>query len=211
VLRLYRAGMYGSFLWDHDPRLLDLLRSDEPALFAVWHQDFVHTLGYTSRWNPARRTYVLASASRDGSLAATAAMAVGFRAPVRGSTARGGHRALLALKRLLDDDPAASLAVVCDGPRPPAQHLQPGIVYLAQATGRPLWLLRTSFARRTELARSWARFHLPHPGSRGVIRAQGPIQVPPDLDRHAFETWRLDLQQRLRALAVSTDALAAAL
>ena len=37
------------------------------------------TIGWLSRWNPRRRSYVLASASRDGGLAAAAAEAVGFR------------------------------------------------------------------------------------------------------------------------------------
>jgi len=209
LLRAYRAGMYGTFLWDHDPRLLDVLRSDEPALFAVWHQDFVHTLGYLSRWNARRRTFVLASASRDGSLAATAASAMGFRDPVRGSTTRGGHRALLTLRRRLENDPGASLAVVCDGPRPPAQVLQPGIVHLAQADGRPLWLVRTSFAKRSVLERSWARFHLPHPFSRAVIRAAGPFHVAPTTDREQLECERVRLEQRFHALVREADERAA--
>ena len=203
--------MYGTFLWDHDPRLLDVLRSDEPALFAVWHQDFVHTLGYLSRWNPRRRTFVLASASRDGSLAASAATAMGFRDPVRGSTTRGGHRALLTLRRRLENDPQASLAVVCDGPRPPAQVLQPGIVHLAQADGRPLWLVRTSFTRKTVLERSWAKFHLPHPFSHGVVRAAGPFHVAPTTDRAQLEHERLRLEQQLHALVRKADERAAEL
>ena len=202
LLRLYRTTVYGGFLWRHDPRLVRLLRSDEPALFAVWHQDFVHTLGYLSRWNRRRPTYVLASASRDGSIAATAATAMGFREPVRGSTARGGHRALLQLTRLLNAEPHASLAVVCDGPRPPARELKPGIVHLAQHSGRPVWLVRTSFQRRRVLSRSWARFHLPHPLSRGVCQADGPICVPPDAD---VEPWRVAIEQRLNALAARAD------
>ena len=196
--------MYGSFLWDHDPRLTALLRSGTPALFGVWHQDFVHTLGYLSRWNPARRTYVLASESRDGGLAATAAESMGFRRPIRGSSARGGTRALLALRRLLADDPAASLVVVCDGPRPPARVLQPGLVHLARASGRPLWFVRTSFAQRTELSRSWAKFHLPHLGARGAIRADGPHLLNP-LD--PIGPTREALEARLNELAASTDAL----
>ncbi len=211
VARPYCAGMHGTFLWDHDDALLEFLRGDEPALFAVWHQDFVHTIAYLARFNPRRRTHVLTSASRDGGLAAAAAEGVGFRPPIRGSSARGGHEALLAMHRLLERDPHASLAVVCDGPRPPARVLKPGIVHLAEASGRPLWLVRTSFARRTELRRSWARFQLPHPGSHAVIRALGPIHIPPTTDRSGFEAKRRGIEARLNALADATDARAAAI
>ena len=207
VLRGYRTAVYGGFLWRHDPGLTRLLRSDEPVIFLAWHQDFVHTLGYISRWNPARRTYALASASRDGGVATAAAECVGFRPPVRGSTSRGGAGALLRLRRLLEHEPDASLVVVCDGPRPPARVLKPGGLHLAQATGRPLWLLRTSFARRKVLRRTWAQFHLPAPWSRGVVLADGPIEVPRHLDRPAFERLREDVEARLNALADRADAL----
>ena len=208
LLRLYRATVYGGFLWRHDRRLVALLRSNEPAIFAVWHQDFVHTLGYLSRWNRRRRTYVLASASRDGEVAATAAQAVGFRRPVRGSSARGGNRALLQLTRLLEDEPHASLAVVCDGPRPPARELKPGVLHLAQHTGLPIWLVRTSFRQRAELRRSWARFHIPHPLSRGVCVADGPIHLPSGLSRDQLEEWRERIEIRLNKLADRADRMA---
>ena len=205
ALRLYRMVMYGGFLWRHDARLSRLLRSREPVIFAVWHQDFVHTLGYISRWNSRRRTYALASASRDGSIAATAAESVGFRAPVRGSTAKGAARALRGLRRLIRDDPWASITIVCDGPRPPARVLQPGILHVAQASGHPIWLLRTSFASRKELSRSWARFHLPAPWSRAVVACDGPFHVPSELDREQLEAMRVRIEERLNALATRAD------
>ncbi len=211
LLRLYRMVAYGGFLWRHDPTLLRLMRSQEPVIFAVWHQDFVHTLGYISRWNTRRRTYALASASRDGSIAATAAESVGFRAPVRGSSAKGAARALRGLRRLSRDDPRASITIVCDGPRPPARVLQPGVLHMAQASGHPLWLLRTSFHQRKELSRSWARFHLPLPWSRGVVACDGPIHVPASLSRSELDALRTHIEQRLNALAGAADRVAQAL
>ena len=57
LLRWYRSFAFGTYLFRHDPRLLALLRSDEPVVFAVWHQDFVHTFGYFSRWNARRKPW----------------------------------------------------------------------------------------------------------------------------------------------------------
>jgi lysophospholipid acyltransferase (LPLAT)-like uncharacterized protein len=208
-LRWYRSFSFGTFLFRHDRRLLTLLRSDEPVLFAVWHQDFVFSVAYFSRWNTRRKTYPLASASRDGGLAGAAAEAMGFRRAIRGSSARGGPKALLQLTRLLQDEPTASVAVVCDGPRPPPRVLKPGILHLAKTSGRPIWLVRTSYQRVKVLTRTWAAFHIPLPFSRAVVLADGPIHVPADLDRAGLEALRVAVEQRLNTLADRADALVA--
>lgn len=208
-LRWYRWFAFGTFLFRHDPRLVALLRSDEPVIFAVWHQDLVHTFAYFSRWNPRRKTYPLASASRDGGLAGAAAEAMGFRPAIRGSSARGGRKALLQLTRLLNRDPTASVGVVCDGPRPPARVLKPGALYLAKTSGRPIWLVRTSYSSTKVLTRTWAKFHIPLPFSRAVCLADGPIYVPPDLDRAGMEALRVEVEGRLNALADRADELVA--
>ena len=205
AMRWFRWFGFGTALLRHDPRLLALLRSDDPVIFGVWHQDFVHTFGYLSRWNARRKTYPLASASRDGTMAAVVAEGLGFRAPIRGSSARGGHRALLALTRLVKSDPQASVAVVVDGPRPPARVLKPGILHLAQVSGRPIWLVRSSYSHTKVLEKSWAKFHIAIPGSRGVLLADGPIQVPTGLGREGLERLRQECERRLNLLADRAD------
>lgn len=209
LVRSYRGLAYATFLWKFDPRLVRLLRSREPAVFVCWHQDFVHTMGYVSRFSPRRPTYVLASASRDGGLAAAAAEAVGFREAVRGSSAAKGASALLRMTRLGVQRSRPSLAVVGDGPRPPARTLKLGALHLARETGTPIWLLRTSWAPDVSLRRTWAKFHLPRPWSRGIILSDGPIPVPPDLDRAGLEALRATLEQRMQRLAERADDLAA--
>ncbi len=208
LLRVVRWICIGGTLPKADPRLHALLRTKEPVLFVCWHQDFLWTIGWLSRWNPRRRSYVLASASRDGGLAAAAAEAVGFREAVRGSSAARGASALLRLQRFGRDPRRPSLAIVADGPRPPARQLKPGPVHLARETGLPLWLLRTSWWPDPSLRRTWARFHAPPPWGRGIIAADGPIHVPGDLDREGLEATRLAIEARLNALAERGDAIA---
>lgn len=205
LIRGYRAFMYGGFLYEHDPKLVALLRSHEPVIFACWHQDFVHTLGYLSRFNVRRPTHVLASASRDGGIATAAALAAGFRGAVRGSSAKGGAAALLGLHRLAAEK-RTSFAVVCDGPRPPARVLKPGVLHLARTTGLPVWLVRTSYAPAKVLERSWARFVQPSPWARAVCLADGPISVPQDLERRGLMALRREVEGRLNALSDRADA-----
>ena len=85
-LRFWRWFVFGTLLLRHDKGLLSVLRSDEPVIFAVWHQDFVYTFAYLGRWNARRKTYPLASASRDGSIATMAAEGMGYRRAIRGSS-----------------------------------------------------------------------------------------------------------------------------
>ena len=54
----------------------------------------------------------------------------------RGSTSRGGARALVQLRRELAAGQPAGFTL--DGPRGPARVAQPGAVFLAGATGHPL-------------------------------------------------------------------------
>jgi len=204
LVRIYRWVLHGGLLYRHDPALLALMRSKEPAIFACWHQDFFYTLGYLSKFNVRRPTYALASGSRDGGLAAAAARSVGFRGVVRGSSARGGAEALLALHRLLRRGDV-SLAVVSDGPRPPARVLKPGVLHLARETGIPLWLLRCSYRPAFVFERSWARFFVPGVAARAVCLADGPIRVPRDLDRAGLEQLRIEVEARMNALADAAD------
>jgi lysophospholipid acyltransferase (LPLAT)-like uncharacterized protein len=207
LARAYRSWMYASFLQRHDRNTLALMKTRDPVVILCWHQDFVLTLGTLSRAHPRRRTHALASASRDGGIAAAAAEGVGYARSVRGSSAGGGAAALRRMQRLARDR-APSFAVVGDGPRPPARALKPGAIHLAKETGAPLWLLRTSWFPDPSLRRTWARFHLPRPFARGVAVADGPIPVPSDLDRASLEALRRDVEVRLEALAARGDALA---
>ena len=207
--RAYRRLVFGGTRLLVDPRLRRLLRSREPAIYLCWHQDFVMTIGYLSRFSGRRRSRALASASRDGGLAAAAIEALGFRASARGSSAAKGASALRALEKSAGGGARpTSVAVVGDGPRPPARDLKPGVLHLARATGLPVWLVRTSWWPDRRLERSWARFHLVRPSTAGVVVCDGPIEVPESADREELERLRIDLEARLNALAERGDALA---
>lgn len=208
AVRAYRPLLFGGTRTLVDPRLTRLMRSKEPAVFVCWHQDLLLTVGYLSRFGVRRRAHALASASRDGGLAAAAIEALGFQPSVRGSSAGRGASALRRLERLATDRRPASLVVVGDGPRPPARDLKPGALHLARTSGRPIWLVRSSWWPDRRLERTWAKFHLVRPGTAGVIVADGPIWIASDADREELERVRLEVKGRLDALAERGDALA---
>ena len=115
----------------------------------------------------------------------------------RGSTSRGGRRALLQLTRDMARGRPAAFTV--DGPRGPAVRAQPGAVWLAKATGNPVVPFHVESVLRWTLG-SWDRGQVPKPWSRVVMAIGAPIEVPGDADAEAVEQKRIELEQRLVAL-----------
>ncbi len=109
----------------------DYYRRGTSMIFAFWHsRQLMMPLAYRGR-----EIYVLISRHRDGEIIARIIARFGFRS-VRGSTTRGGVRALRELIRV--GRSGVDLCVTPDGPKGPAQVAQAGVVELAKATGLPI-------------------------------------------------------------------------
>jgi lysophospholipid acyltransferase (LPLAT)-like uncharacterized protein len=101
------------------------------VIVAFWHgRQLMMPLAYRGRG-----LYILISEHRDGELIHRIVRWFGFKT-VRGSTTRGGTRALRQLVRL--GRTGADLAVTPDGPRGPRCVAQAGVVQLAKLTGLPI-------------------------------------------------------------------------
>jgi hypothetical protein len=67
------------------------------------------------------------------------------------------------------------VAVTPDGPRGPAEQVKPGVLYLAERTGRRL--VPIAFAPHPSYRlRSWDRFHVPWPFARVYVSHGAPFQ-----------------------------------
>lgn len=142
------------------------LCSGRPVVLAGWHQRFYMGIRPFRRLRP----FIMISRSRDGERIARVAGALGWR-PVRGSSSRGGARALVAMIRALSDGSVG--AHIVDGPRGPARRVKPGLVALARRSGAAIVPVCLA-ARWRYVAPSWDRFHVPYPFSRVEIRI-GPV------------------------------------
>jgi lysophospholipid acyltransferase (LPLAT)-like uncharacterized protein len=140
-------------------------------VFAFFHGQQMALLG-AKRF--ARGAVVLVSRSRDGELQAGVMTALGFRV-VRGSSSRGGARALSGLVRALACGNA--IAVTVDGPRGPRHVAKAGAAAAAGATGAPLYPAASAGRRTLTLARTWDGFEIPLPFSVVVVVVGGAVSA----------------------------------
>jgi lysophospholipid acyltransferase (LPLAT)-like uncharacterized protein len=189
-----RVTLYGSeiesrYLREHPGKGL---------LYASWHRGLMF-LVYLYRF---QQIVVMASASKDGELAAQATSRFGW-IPVRGSSTRRGTRALLEMKSLVEKGYRAGLVV--DAPTGPACVAKPGIIVLAQKTGLPILPVIWSADRCWRLG-SWDRTIIPKPFSRIIVLyGHHMIHVPADADRNRIESIREDLDRVLNEMKSRTD------
>jgi lysophospholipid acyltransferase (LPLAT)-like uncharacterized protein len=140
-----------------------------------WVLSFFHgTQWPLLAWQRRRRTVVLVSLSRDGTMQARALALQGFRV-VRGSSSRGGARGLAALVRAMRAE-GADAAFAVDGPRGPYGVAKGGAVSAARATGAVLVPMGSAITRGVVLRRAWDRFAIAWPFSRVTVWLGAPIE-----------------------------------
>ena len=166
-------------------------RGQQPVL-AFWQGRILPATYYFRR----RGIVVITSENFDGEWIAGIIERFGY-GTARGSTSRGGRKAILQLVRDLASGKPAGFTL--DGPRGPARVAQPGAVWLSKATGNPVLPFHLEASRAWTL-NSWDRTQIPRPFSTVAIAMGEPFDVPADADDAALEGARAMLEERLRVL-----------
>jgi lysophospholipid acyltransferase (LPLAT)-like uncharacterized protein len=157
-------------------------------IHSFWHGRILPATLYFQR----RGIVVITSENYDGEWIARIITKFGY-GTARGSTSRGGPKALLQLVR---DVKSKGVAFTLDGPRGPAEIAQPGAVWLAKATGNPLLPFHAE-AKSSWTLKSWDRTQIPKPFTTVALAIREPIYVPRDADEAALNTARASLEASL--------------
>lgn len=165
-----------------------IVASGRQPIFAFWHG---RILPATLFWKN-KGIVVITSQNFDGEWIARIIGRFGF-GTARGSTSRGGARALVQLRRDLAGGKPVAFTV--DGPRGPAQVAQPGAVFLAGATGHPILPFHIE-ADRSWTMGSWDRTQVPKPFSRVAVAIGEPIIVS-DTSEASVEAGRRRIEAAL--------------
>ena len=139
---------------------------------------------------------VMSSDSFDGEWTGRIIRKFGF-VKVRGSSSRGAVRALLGMRRELEQ--GWPVAFTIDGPRGPRFVAKPGPVLLARATGTPMVAFHIA-VEKAWILNTWDRSMIPKPFSRALMRVSHKIIVPADASDSQKEQFHGELQAALECV-----------
>lgn len=178
---------------DDDPKGFNEKTKSLHVIYAFWHCMMLIP-AYVGR---KRKIQVLISQHSDGEYIAQVIKRLGFGV-IRGSTTRGGIRAVKALVDKARE--GYPLAITPDGPRGPRFIVQPGSIYLGKKTQLPIIPTVVGLSSYWELP-SWDRFRIPKPFSRALVMYGEPIHIPPNLSEEEMEHYRLLLENTMKEMA----------
>ena len=189
------------FRWVNDALPLERARRGESCIFCFWHNRLLLMPFVYQRYRGGKNICAMTSRSRDGELISQVLQGFGFKT-ARGSSSRGGEAAVMEMADSLAQ--GFDAAVTPDGPRGPCYEVQPGVIMLSQLSGIPIFPATYDVTPRKRL-KSWDRFVVPLPFSRGVLIFGDPLYV----DRDADDAVREKARERLQAAMLDLDAKAA--
>lgn len=168
-----------------------------PMVLSFWH-DCIFPATYVWRNLQIR---VLSSDSFDGEYTGRIIRKFGF-VKIRGSSSRGAVRALLGLRREIEQ--GATVAFTIDGPKGPRHVAKPGPVLLAGSTSAPMVAFHIA-VKDAWILNTWDRSVIPKPFSRALMRISKQIQVPAHSGETERETYLRELQAALERVSAFAE------
>ncbi len=176
--------------------MLEVNEKGQPLIVAVWHGEIFPIACFS--YKSAEHFSVFISQSKDGEFIARILESFGAK-PVRGSSSRGGVRALLKAKRLMEKEKRISV-ISMDGPRGPRHKAKDGVIFLAQRAGAKIVPVRI-FTERKKVLNSWDRFELPLPFTRIHVHIGDFMDVTEDkLDKDVMAREKQRLEKMMHDL-----------
>jgi lysophospholipid acyltransferase (LPLAT)-like uncharacterized protein len=187
-------ALAGTWQWHEEgaAHVAAVQASGRQPIYALWHGRILAGTIYLRD----RGIVVITSENFDGEWIARIIRRFGYTT-ARGSTSRGGARALAEMRRHLRAGRPAAFTV--DGPRGPARVAQVGAVWLASATANPIVPVHLE-ASSFWTVNSWDRHQIPKPGADVAVVVGAPIEVPRRAAASNLEVSRLALEEALGRL-----------
>jgi len=167
-------------------------------IYAAWHSRLLLP-NYLSR---GLKGTAMVSASEDGEFVARILKRQGHEA-FRGSTTRGGIKALSALIKKLKEKQRPCI-IIPDGPQGPRFKVKSGIIILARETGYPILPFSYS-AKKIKVFASWDRFIFPYPFTKCLGIYGNPFFVPKNAGKDDLMRYRNLLEKELNCLTIEAD------
>lgn len=173
---------------------------NEHCVYVFWHEYIGSIL---PKWGQTPLT-LLVSQHRDAEILNQMALCLGLNI-VRGSTTRGGSKAIRELKRY---SKFSSIAIAPDGPKGPRREMAMGAIYLASLLKMPIVPVGVGCDRPKRLG-TWDKFVIPRPFSRVRVIFGPKYYLPPRTKKKDLEKYRTITQARLNQVTEFAEEWAA--
>jgi lysophospholipid acyltransferase (LPLAT)-like uncharacterized protein len=167
--------------------------AERPFVYSFWHNCMITAM----YWCRNLDVHVMSSDSFDGEYTGRIMQKFGF-VKVRGSSSKGAVRALLGMKRALEE--GWTVAFTIDGPKGPKYVAKPGPVSLSRSTRAPMVVFHIAHERAWVL-KTWDGCMVPKPFTRAFMRISSPIRVPADGDLEQYHQQLQAALDRVREFA----------
>ncbi|GAB7141048.1 lysophospholipid acyltransferase family protein [Deferribacterales bacterium RsTz2092] len=164
----------------------------EPVIVSLWHGQLL-PLTCSIFHLEDKRVATMASDSYDGAFITDILQRWGF-AVANGSSRRGGAKAVVLAKRLIDS--GHWFAITVDGPVGPRHIVKQGIVYMAKKTNATVWTGVCRCGNAVQF-KSWDKFVLPLPFSKIDVHFSECCKLNTDTSVEALERDRLLIEKRM--------------
>ena len=178
-----------------DPNGFLAKKTMTPCIVVSWHNRLLALPGIFPR-HQCEQITVLISRSRDGNYIADLLREFGLEA-VRGSSSRGGAKALKEMKCLIDD--GGTVVITPDGPLGPRYEMKSSVCWLAAQTGVAIIPISLNARSHWQL-RGWDRTQIPKPFSRCELIIGDPISIESGLDSDALYGPKEIVKKKLMAI-----------
>lgn len=170
--------------------------NNKPIIACFWHG---RLLMMFKSWFGQHTLHMLISSHPDGQIIARTTQHFGY-GWIAGSSNKGGRKAVMNILKVLKN--GESVGITPDGPRGPRYQVSLGVIQIARLGNASLLPISYS-ATRGRFMKSWDRFFLPHPFSRGVF-IYGPMIDVTDSSK-SDEELRQQLENALNELTQKAD------
>ena len=178
--------------------LTEFREAGEPVILALWHESLLVPMCYLGN----RDIHVLVSSHRTTlRYMHDVVRRFGWKMikSGNGTRERGSQdaKALIMLIKAVKE--GKDIVLTPDGTSGPVRKIKPGLLYVAQKTGRPIILFGVAASPCWRL-KTWDKFLMPYPFSRGAIVFGQPNYLPPKMSEEEFAAKTLELEEQLNDL-----------
>ena len=181
-------------VWFMEP-VWELKGQGKRFAFALWHDEMFSFV----RLRKGFDLVTVVSQSKDGEFLARTLGALGV-ASARGSSSRGGVKALIGACRLMRKE-SRDAVVTVDGPRGPRRQAKEGLIFLARQAPALITPVRAFISSKKVFDKSWDKFQVPLPGAKIIVAFGEPYEIEPgELTPERLERERLRLQVAMEGI-----------